>query len=523
MLAELRAQAIAEKERRRLDRVWRGSFETFCSYVDIIPKSGRREKLSLNPIQRKYNATRTARDVVLKPRQIGFTTLELARDVWTFLTKPGARVVVVVQSLTDHSPLKQVSGAIRTMFEGLAAQGIDLRFRIQSLSEWALEGRDATLRIIEAGASEAAAEKKGRSGTITRLHLTEAGFYEYARATMNALLECVPGPEYGTEVVIESTANGAQGWFYEKYKSALSDRDPYTAHFFSWLEQPEYRAELAPGERIEPENDRERELVEKHGATPEQLKWYRGKVADKNADLVDQEYPVDPETCWLTSGRLYFDVDRTKLLLASASEPIATRAVGREGSHAVFRIWKHAEPGKAYVVTADPSEGVGGDPGAIVVHERATGEHVATIHGQLSTWEMARVLVDVGRQYNDALVVVERNNHGHAVLQALDRVHEYPRIFRGRDKRHGWLNTEVTRATALEGIFDAHREGTWSSPDRTSLAEMLRFIVTASGRPEAAAGDHDDLVMAHAVALDVLGTPGGDDDGEMLVGPSNGR
>lgn len=507
-MAELRSQAKAEKKRRELAKQL-SDFPTFCGLCDIITKGGQRTKLRLNPIQRKYCAQRTARDVVLKPRQIGFTTLELARDIWTFLTQPGACVVIVVQSITGHGPLKQISKILRVMFEGLRSSGIELDFRTETLSEWELEGRDATLTVIEAGASEAAAVKKGRSGRITRLHLTETAFYEYAPATLNSLMECVPSIEFGSEVVNESTANGASGLFYEDYIGAAAGTSSFTAQFFSWLEQPEYRTELVAGERIVPETDRERQVVAK-GATPEQLKWYRQKVADKKSqDLVDQEYPLDPDTCFITSGRLFFNVDRTKALIGLAREPIETRVIGKHGSQGALRIWKAPQGGRQYVLTGDPSEGVGGDPGAAVVLDRGTGEHVATIHGQFSTWEFARVLADLGHEYFGALIVVERNNHGHAVLQGLIREQKYPLrlIYHGNDGRPGWVNTGPARSSALDALHSAHEQKHWSSPDRMSLAEMLRFIVNEQGKAEAAKGAHDDLVLAHAIAWDVVCKP----------------
>lgn len=498
-----------EKRRRELERRWKGDFESFCALVDIVTKSGSRTKLRLNPIQKKYCATRTARDVILKPRQIGFTTMELARDVHTFLTKPGARVVVVVQSLTDHTPLKQVSTAIRIMLEGLRAEGIDIPLRTESASEWVLADRDSSLRIVEAGASEAAAEKKGRSGTITRLHLTETAFYEFAEQTLNALLECVPPPEFGSEIVSESTANGAAGVFYQDYKAAKAGRSSYKAHFFTWLDQPEYRAALAPDEVIAPETDREKQVVAA-GATPEQLKWYRQKVADKKSqDLVDQEYPLDEETCWLVAGRTFFDVSKTKQLLAQTRLPMLERSVGREGSYGTFKIWELPEVDVDYVMAIDPSEGVGGDPGAAPIRRRDTGELVGMLHGQFATHEMARLAVEIAREYNEALIAVERNNHGHAVLDGI-LVHEKYRrtkVFHDRDKRPGWVNSEVSRAKALGALHDAHFEGTWSSPDRATIAEMLVFVVNKDGKPEAANGEHDDCVLAEAVMHDVLTKP----------------
>jgi hypothetical protein len=492
-----------------MERAWKGDFETFCGKLDIIPKGGKRTKLRLNPIQRKYNRTRTPRDVVLKPRQIGFTTLELARDIHEFVTVAGARVVVVVQSITDHGPLKQVSQAIRIMLEGLRADGVELTFRTETAAEWVLADRDASLRIVEAGASEAAAEKKGRSGTITRLHLTETAFYEYAEATLNALLECVPGPEFGSSIVIESTANGAAGMYYDQYQAATKGSSGFRAHFYAWWEQPEYALPLDDGESIEPEGDREHAMVAA-GATRENLKWYRRKVAEKKRqDLVDQEYPSDPETCFLVAGRTFFDRDITVTLRGKTREPIAVEMAGE------LRIWKQPEAGRSYVVVVDPSEGVGGDPGAAIVRDRASGEHVATLHGQFPVGKLAARSDELGRKYNLALLVVERNNHGHAVLNALTDPPEsanrkaYPNVYKGKDGRPGWLSGEVSRSAALDKLEEAHREGHWSTPDVRVIAEMLTFVVTKSGKAEGAPGAHDDLVMATAISEDVMSKPKG--------------
>jgi hypothetical protein len=492
----------AEKARRDFDRCWRTDFEKFCGGVDIVTKPGARAKLNFNPIQRAYCAARTPRDIVLKPRQIGFSTLELARDVWTFLTKPGARVVVVVQSITDQGPLKQITSALRLMFESLRRAGVDIKFRTESLAEWVLDGTDASLRVIVAGASEAAAEKKGRSGTITRLHLTETAFYEYASETLNAMLECVPSIDNGSEIVVESTPNGAGGWFFEQYAKATKGENGYRAHFFPWFQQPEYRTCLADGEVVEPRTDRERMLVEKHGITAEQLKWYREKSGTKGADLTDQEYPTDPETCFLVSGRGFFDKAVTASLMAKAFDPILIDLGG------ALRIWEMPRPGITYLVVADPSEGTGGDPGAAVVFDRA-GKHVATLHGQFPPWPFGEMLVTVAKRFNAATIAIERNNHGHAVLQSVLAGQKYPqeRVYRAPDGKFGWLTNEITRSAALDALEEAHRTGFWASPDARVVGEQRTFIVNKHGKAEASSGAHDDLIMASAIGWDVLRKP----------------
>ena len=506
-----------------LDR-WGSDFIGFAALLDVIDKGGQRVKLRPNAIQTAFEVSRGARDIVLKPRQVGLTTWELARDIWFFLTRPGARVVVVCQSDKDDSAVKEISGKLATMFDALKAElGLAFPVRANSATQWTLPGRDASLRIVGAGASEASAQKKGRSGTIHRLHITELAYFEHAAATLNAMLECVPSPEFGSEVTIESTANGLGGVFYDRYQSAKAGRSAYKAHFFRWMDQKEYASPVLPGETVAPANDNERELeLAKLGASPEQLKWYRQKVADKGQDLTDQEYPIDEETCWLVAGRLYFDVKRTRQLLARCVEPLEVRPIGREDSFGVLRVFRRAEAEERFLIICDPSEGVGNHPAGAVVLARATGEHVATIHGQFKTWEMARVLVEVAREYNLAKLVVERNNHGVAVLQALVREQHYPKTLIYQSKNHkelGWWSSEVSRAAALESLHDAHREGRWTTPDRLVVGEFLRFIVNKKGRAEAASGGaandggdgggipHGELVICMAIGQDVLSSP----------------
>lgn len=441
------------------------------------------------------------RDIVLKPRQVGLTTWELARDLWFFLTRPAARAVVIVQTDSDHKPLRETSEKLRIMLESLEADGLRFEWRTQTVSEWVLG--DASLRIVEAGASEAKASKQGRGGTIHRLHITELAFFEFAQETLTALLRSVPDPELGSEVVIESTANGAAGVFHERYQRAKRGGDDYRAHFFRWFDQAEYRTPLALGESITPETPRETELVTKYGASPEQLKWYRRQVQDAGQDLVDQEFPIDEETCWLIPGRPFFDRGACVGLEGQTREPVAVEMGG------ALRIFRRPAPRREYIVVADPSEGTGGDPGAATVYDRETLEHVATLHGQFPVTVMGEHLAAVGEKFNWAMVVVERNNHGHAVLLALSSPpaaserDAYPHIYRDRDGKLGWYTNDTSRAAALDRLEGDVRSGDFKTPDAALVGEMLTFIVNKHGKAEAASGAHDDIVITAAIATAV--------------------
>jgi hypothetical protein len=514
-----KATATAKPKTDRLAEsiaLWRKDFGAFATRLDIVDKEGVRGKLRPNAIQSAFEVSRSenGRDIVLKPRQVGLTTWELARDLWVFLTKSAARVVVVVQTDSEHKPLRETSEKIRIMLESLEADGLRFEWRAHNVSEWVLG--DSSLRIIEAGASEAKAQKQGRGGTIHRLHVTELAFFEFARETMNALLEAVPSTG---EVCIESTANGAAGVFHERYQRAKLGTSDYKPHFFRWLDQLEYRTALKPGEIVEPQTPREKELVERYGASSEQVKWYRAKVEDKSQDLVDQEYPLDEETCWLVAGRTFFD--RTSVTAMRTRDPLREEMHGQgvvlaadKRPQAALRIWKDPIEGARYAIIADPSEGTGGDPGAATVHDRATGEHLATLHGQFPPGGFAELLHDLGHRYNRALVVVERNNHGHAVIQALVTPPKvdppmvqratYPNVYKGPDEKYGWVSTAVTRTSALDALEDAQRKGHYTTPDARVRGEMLVFIVNKNGKAEAASGAHDDLVICAAIGWNVM-------------------
>jgi hypothetical protein len=518
--------AIAEVEAARPRETTLDAFRTryeddflgFCSLLEIKPKdatAGGRIPFRLTEIQAAYNEARTPRDVILKPRQVKITTIELARDLWYFLTKQGVGVRVICQSSTDHSMLNELSERLSVFFDALRSNaGLDIDFKSETRSSFVLHN-GSSLQIVEAGASEKAAQKKVRGETVHRIHTTEIAFWEYAGQTLNAMLESIAGPEAGTEIVHESTANGAGGdeapkdmknvaggaYFYWLCQNAKKGSSGYTLHFFSWLREPEYRIELAEGEVVSPEDqgdsqkrERERAIVAL-GATPAQLKWYRNKVANKGQGDTDQEYASDPRTCFLVSGRGFFDRTKVDGLMARARPPLRTVEIARPGAIGTLKVWEEPEAGAVYIVAADTSEGTGGDSGAAKVWR--TGRfprHVATLWGQFKPGELAKESFNLGVSYNGAIIAVERNNHGHAFLFALALLVEAaepagcPFIYIDQDKKPGWLTSQVSRTA-----------------DADVLGEFRTFIVSKSGKPQAAGGAHDDLVITAAIAWDLLG------------------
>ncbi len=544
---QLAAAILLEQRARHRERVaktgglidgWREDFVGFAAELDVIDKDGVRTRVKPTPMLAQFEAQRTGRDIVLKPRQVWFTTWELAHDLHWLLTQDSAHVVVVCPSDSEDNAIREMAMRVNVMLgldapgsgQGLigrhpwlaigAATGKPSGDDMLRWEEGELRFGSARLEIKGAGATSAAARKVGRSGTIQRLHITEISSFEYASETWTAIEACVP-TGVRNSITIESTPQGAAGLFHRLYTDAKKRLNSFKTFFFAWMKHGEYRTRLAPGEVIKVQTPREREMVRKYGASAEQVKWYRAKVADKTQDLADQEYPMDEETCWLVSGRLFLNAERTKELLSESRDPLVREHVpGTVPDPSVeneLLVWAHpvAERGVTYVVIGDPSEGVvGGDPCAAAVYRRDTGEHVASLHGLWRTHEFAAALEAVAYRYGTAQIVVERVNHGHAVLNALlrlgvglDTSKAYPNIFHDTDEKAGWKTGEVPRATACEAFEAAHRLKKWTSPDRDALAEMQQFVILKTGKAAATPGAHDDRVITHIIAWVILSKP----------------
>ena len=152
------------------------------------------------------------------------------------------------------------------------------------------------------------------------------------------------------------------------------------------------------------------------------------------------------------------------------------------------------------IVSADVAEGLeGGDYSDACVMDADTWEELATLNGHLEPDEFAACLATLAEHY-DAVVVVERNNHGHAVLSELrDLCPE--RIARGPDGRDGWLTNSQTKPQAIDALAEALRDALIVVRTQAALDEMQVYRVGRGGRTEAPEGYHDDRVMSRAVGL----------------------
>ncbi len=495
-------------------------FPALCSLFEIGTKERGRRTIRFHYEdwyyeQQEFERERTGRDVILKPRQIGFSTLELARDLWFAIRYPGSNVSIMAQR---PQTVRDMLRDMKLMAQGLAGAGLLPAVGYDNVGEWTFPDIRSKITIEVAGKSRTSAEEKGRGGAIHRFHGTEVATWGNAATETWNSVEGALTPD--AEVCLESTANGSGNLFYNLVQAARRGESGYRFHFYPWFQHREYSLPLARGERVVAKTDHERRLVDYHGISAEQLKWYRKKAnARPGAErLVRQEYPEDPDTCFLTSGRTFIPPETLDILIAYKPLRLASglgdipAVLRRYITTGQLRIFRRPMPEGQYVLGGDPAEGIGGDEtGGVLID--ALGNHVASVQGDgLAPDEFATLINHLGRWFNNAGLAIERNNHGHAVLLALRKLH-YPRIWpwpgirplTWHDMRPGWVTSPVTRPLMLDEMDLAIRSDAIRTFDGPLIVQLKAFVVGPDGKAAAegkgtAGGATDDLVISLAIA-----------------------
>ena len=438
--------------------------------------------LRANRAQREYARRCGKRNIVLKARQLGMTTYVAARFFVQTITRPGT---VTVQVAHDQESAEQIFKIVHRFWENLpeAVRRGALVTSRANIRQLTFSRLDSEYRV-----ATAADENAGRGMTIHNLHCSEVARWPGdAAEALTSLRAAVP--ENG-EVVLESTPNGAGGLFYEEWQRA--EENGYIRHFFPWWFEDAYCLETVSGTAL-PLTPEEERLVENAGLSEGQVAWRRAQRAQLRR-LAVQEYAEDAVSCFLASGECVFDLEAIEQALQSCGEAIESRDVGR------LLVWFPPQPGKNYILGVDPAGGGSeGDYSCAMVIERQTGLLCAELHGHFPPAELARRLVELAGWFNDGLLVVERNNHGHGVLAHLQNA-GYANIFYEK-KQAGWLTSAVNRPAMIEnfaamlavspGLFRSFR----------LLNECRTFVRHADGGSGGASGSHDDCVMAMAIAL----------------------
>jgi hypothetical protein len=332
-------QASPEELRARLQADW-PFFAPRCHRIvndrgDVIAFTPKPVQMKLwEGIEAQRLAGLPQRAIILKARQLGFSTMAQSLIEWRATTRANHRALVIAQD-TD------TAGSLFDMGKRMWAMTPDkLGLKPPIVSESNTKGskfilwgeparmlrRDGQLGLNSQLTIGTAKEvEAGRGLTIHSLHLSEVAFYRDIRKLL-AILNAVPDhPD--TLVLKESTADGLNH-FKDDWDAAEAGQSAYVPIFAAWHEDAEknwlpfaneqeretLRAELGTG----PWGEEEPGLVDEYGLELEQLNWRRYTIVNKcGSDLAKfhQEHPSTPQQAFLTTGKQVFSITFLNLAL----------------------------------------------------------------------------------------------------------------------------------------------------------------------------------------------------------------
>ena len=495
--------------------------------LKIKTKSGTVVPFRLNDAQRKLyavakrqqDAGKPVRLIILKARQLGFSTLTEGLIFHACATRRNVNALIVAHREDATANLFRMSklfydelpAPVKPMLRASNAQELVFENPSKLRSEReARPGLRSRIRCATAGGRGI-----GRSDTLQCVHLSEYAFWpdgaDGKASTLAGILQAVPSLP-GTMVVIESTANGFED-FKERWDAAVAGENDFEPVFFAWFENPDYSMPVVPGTEWTPE---ERDLKTTYQLTDEQLQWRRWCIANNcggSLDMFRQEYPASPGEAFLHSGTGVFDNEQIVLRLERLSGPAGrgefTDGEWTESETGAIALYELPEEGVPYVLGGDTA-GEGSDYFTAIVINNVSGRIVAKLRQKYSEPEYVRQIYALGRLYNDALVAIETNFSTYPVmkLQEMEYPNQYSReredtYTRQMKKSYGFRTDRQSRPRAIANlveVFSSHPE--WFT-DRELLEEMLTFCYNEDHRPEALAGKHDDLVMGAAITYAV--------------------
>jgi hypothetical protein len=434
------------------------------------------------------------------------------------------------------------------------------------------DGRETLIKRLSAGNDEV-----GRSDTYQFLLVTEQARWpkDGARdgAKIMAGLVKTVGNVAGTTIIIETTAKGASGDFYERYWKALTFEEfkaafeagenmhgKYIRIFAAWFEFPDSRIKLTLQQAIELRksieegNQRtidssgyEADEMKKFGLNLEQMAWRRWAIdeeCDHDPRQFEEDYPSTEETAFITSGSQRFNIGGLKHLRQLSKQRNPEFGIfewNKDRSGVAWRVTSEGESmwamcerptvGRSFGMSVDlmtgASQNGGKDPDThapIVLRAgfwesgrgwRPPAEACRIRHPCIWDLDVLEEQIYRGSKFYGGCVIIPEMNMDRGLVELLKQrgdANIYVRQkFNEREFKMteflGWMTDKATRPRIIETLARAVREygkeGEGMEVFSPVIIEQLeKFVRKENGREEAAAGEHDDWVLALAIALE---------------------
>lgn len=392
----------------------------------------------------------------LKARQVGFSWLEVARCLHKMLFVPNC--LVGMWSRRDDESIELLR-RLREMHKRLPAWLAGDLLRDNS------SGNNTHTYILDNGSSaKAFPTTAGDSYTVAIAFIDEADLM----SNLNKLLRSVkPTIDAGGQLHLISRPDkdNPESSFKRIYRDALERKNSYCPIFANWRDRPDRTNEWYEEEKRNSLSTTGSldDLYEQYPETQEQALAAR---------ILNKRLP--PE--WLQQC---FDVQDE---------------CNHDCTVPDVHIYIKPEIGMRFCIGADPAEGLKGSDDSAAVVFRDDGKQAARLNGKMEISIFAENLVGLSNYFNQAGVLVERNNHGHAVLTRLTDTNIPVR--NGRDGRKGWLTDPRGKTEMYASVADGLRDQQTTIADRLTFAQLSSIERSTLSAPE---GQLDDVATAYGL------------------------
>jgi len=451
----------------------------------IVNKSGQKQIFNLNAVQQKLfdayqNQGSGIRSIILKARQTGVTTFHCIYFLDEVIWNPNRTAVIIAH---DRESLEKFfRRIIKYAYDNLLPE-IKPSVQYNNVRELYFDRINSTISVA----------LRVRSGTVNHLHVSELAYVEDPMELKLGSYQAVPKTG---DITCESTANGLN-FFYHDYTQSKHENSIWTPYFFPWHTHLEYT------DTVYRTGNMDQELIEA-GCAQEQINWYYGKLWSMfgDVDAMRQEYPTTDEEAFRMSGEGIFKSMLSQLAI------IDVIAQTEDGLY----TYREYDPSATYYIGVDPSGGFeGGDWSvAYVIDDRY--RIYAVLKNQVPPHIFARLCQKLGEQYNDALLIIEANNYGTAVINEIKN--EYMNIYY-RERRSvvtneitkelGWWTNDLTRGELIKTLKKVFFEKIVTEIPNSLYTEMTTFTRNPkTAKIEAENGCHDDEILAFGIAVTIL-------------------
>lgn len=408
-------------------------------------------------------------NIILKARQLGISTISAAYVAWLMMFHREKNVLVIATKFSTAANLvKKVKAIIKNLPPWLKISNVDIDNR--------------TSFVLSNGSQIKASSTSGDAGRSEALSLLVIDEAAHVEGLEDLWMGLYPTLSTGGRCIALSTPNGVGNWFHKVYTEAENNTNDFKPTILPWS--------------VHPDRDQS---------------WFEKETKNMSRREIAQEL----ECNFNMSGETVFSSEDLETYLSMVTEPKY-----RTGFDRNLWIWEQAEQEQDYFISADVARGDGKDFSTALVFKTRTMEVVAEYRGKITPDLFSKILYDIGVEYKNALLVVENNSVGFAVLDKLREAcypnlyysvkstHEFVEEHRAQNMNNavaGFSMTSKTRPLIIAKMEEFVRNNLIKVYSSRLLAEMKTFVWD-NGRAQAMRSYNDDLIMACAVGCWVRDT-----------------